>query len=54
MPELVIYENGEFTDLSRELPLTEEQVEALEKVAHKAEEHDDYRCVQRIIIDMDY
>ena len=55
MPETVIYENGELTDFSRELPLTEEQRDAILKLAKNSEDNEyDFRNVTRIIVDMDY
>ncbi|MFH2011344.1 MAG: hypothetical protein ABIJ37_01355 [Pseudomonadota bacterium] len=53
MPEITIYENGEFTDYSYELPLTKELREALARIASDTEERDD-RGVHKIIIDMEY
>ncbi len=55
MPEAVIYENGELTDFSRELPLTEEQRDAILQLAQNQEDNDyDFGNVTRIIVDMDY
>jgi hypothetical protein len=53
MPEVIVYENGEFTDFSYELPLTKEQKEALARLANDTEWQDE-RVVHRIIIDMEY
>lgn len=53
MPEVIVYEHGEFTDFSKELPLTEEQREALAKLVNDPEEQDG-KGVHRIIIDMEY
>lgn len=55
MPETVIYENGELTEFYRELPLTEEQRDAIQRLAQNHEDNDyDFRNVSRIIVDMDY
>lgn len=53
MPEIIVYENWEFTEYSSVLPLTEEQKEALKKLVDNQEEQND-RGVHRIIIDMEY
>ncbi|MDY7032419.1 MAG: hypothetical protein SVY10_11010 [Thermodesulfobacteriota bacterium] len=55
MAEMIVYENGEFTEFLGELPLTEDQRDALERFAHNREEKDfEVRGVHRIIVDMDF
>lgn len=53
MAEWVVYENGEFTEFLKELPLTEKQKKALEELTGNSERQDK-RGIHRIIIDMDY
>ena len=55
MAEMVVYENGEFTEFLGDLSLTEDQRDALERFAHNGEEKDiQERVVHRIIVDMDF
>ena len=55
MAEMVVYENGEFTEFMGALPLTEDQRDALERIACNEERRELHEGgVHRIIIDMDF
>ncbi|MDY6843392.1 MAG: hypothetical protein SVW57_04800 [Thermodesulfobacteriota bacterium] len=53
MPEMVIYENGEFTEYIGDLPLTETQKGALETFTNGCQEHNE-KNIHRIVVDMEY